>query len=190
MIGNARPEPRALAGLGGAGAAISVFAVPGPAGWAGAGLALLMLAIADSDLRSLRIPDRLSLAAAALGLAQAAIVASSELGAALLDAGLRGAALAFGFLALRVGFRLWRGYDGLGLGDVKLAGVAGLWLEGRYMPLAVELAALTGLALALAVRWRRGPAALRRLRFPFGALLGPAIWICWLAQSEVWLFLG
>ena len=42
---------------------------------------------------------------------------------------LRGAVLALLFLGLRALYRRLRGRDGIGLGDVKLAGVAGAWLD-------------------------------------------------------------
>jgi leader peptidase (prepilin peptidase)/N-methyltransferase len=37
-------------------------------------------------------------------------------------------AVALPLVALMAGYRSWRGRDGLGLGDIKLAGTAGAWL--------------------------------------------------------------
>lgn len=171
-------------------AAISVRAAPGLTGWAGAGLGLLMLAIAAEDVRALRIPDRLNLAAAALGLAQTMASAPGAALPAALDAALRGGAMALAFLAVRLGFRRMRGREGLGLGDVKLAGVAGLWLDWPYLPPMVEIAALGGLALALILRLRQPALKLPDLKLPFGALLAPALWLSWLMQSCAGLFLN
>ena len=42
---------------------------------------------------------------------------------------LRGAALALVFLLIRDGYERIRGREGIGLGDIKLGGVAGAWLE-------------------------------------------------------------
>ena len=190
MIATSHPAASALAVAGGAAAALSVFAASGIAGWTGAGLALLMLAIAGEDARRLRIPDPLNLAAASLGMAQAIALSSGDIFPAAPEAALRGGAMALSFLALRVGFRLWRGPEGLGLGDVKLAGVAGLWLDWSYLPPAVEIAALAGIAMALGLRLLRGGDNLRIVKFPFGAMFAPAIWLCWLAQSRADLFLG
>ena len=83
-----------------------------------------MLAIALIDRRQFIIPDELNAAAFLLALADARI----GRGALLEDtasAVIRGAVLAATFLALRILYRRLRGRDGLGLGDVKLAGVAG-----------------------------------------------------------------
>ena len=40
----------------------------------------------------------------------------------------RAIGVAVPLLLLMIGYRRWRGRDGLGLGDIKLAGVAGAWL--------------------------------------------------------------
>ena len=83
------------------------------------------------------------------------------------------------FLAFRAGYRRVRGVEGLGLGDVKLAGVAGVWLDWLDLPIAVEIAAIAALCLALVKHaGRRGIDP--RSRLPFGAFFAPAIWICWL----------
>src|SRR5262249_57454028 len=78
------------------------------------------------------------------------------------------------------------GREGLGLGDVKLAGVAGVWLDWPAMPIAIEIAALGALALYVAghVLGRRRIHAATRL--PFGLFLAPAIWLAWLPQF--WLY--
>ena len=44
-----------------------------------------------------------------------------------------------------IGYRRWRGRDGLGLGDVKLAAVAGAWLGFVTIFAVIELAALSAL---------------------------------------------
>jgi len=72
------------------------------------------------------------------------------------------------------------------MGDVKLAGVAGAWLDWFAILVAVELAVLAALGLhlaRLAVRKRplRAAGAL-----PFGLYLAPAIWVAWLVQTMMW----
>jgi leader peptidase (prepilin peptidase)/N-methyltransferase len=96
---------------------------------------------------------------------------------------LRAAAIALPFWALMAGYRRWRGRDGLGFGDVKLAAVAGAWLGWVTIFAVVELATLAALGAYLAHRYlHRRP--LRASAFlPFGAFLAPAIWIGWLAES-------
>ena len=62
---------------------------------------------------------------------------------------LRGTVLALIFFALRYGYAQWRGRQGLGLGDVKLAFVAGAWLDWLMIPLAIQLAAFAALSAYL-----------------------------------------
>ena len=45
------------------------------------------------------------------------------------------------FFAFRAGYRRFRGIEGIGLGDVKLAAVAGVWLDWVDLPVAVDIAA-------------------------------------------------
>ena len=107
----------------------SIWAAPGVPGYLGAGLALIMLAIAAIDARCFIIPNELSAAGFALALVNAAvlaqdgIVAGGRHGAA---ARRRAGAVVPRHCALL--YRRLRGRDGIGLGDVKLAGVAGAWL--------------------------------------------------------------
>ena len=164
-------------------AAASIAMAGGLRGALGAGLALLMLAIAVVDARRFIIPNELTLAALALALVQAAIL-DPDPATAILQAVLRGVALALVFLAIRETYVRLRGRDGLGLGDVKLAGVAGVWLGWTAIPIAVEVAALSALALYL-VRYLSGRPVRATQRIPFGLFLAPAIWIAWM--FEIWI---
>jgi leader peptidase (prepilin peptidase)/N-methyltransferase len=155
----------------------------GVRGAVGALLALLMLAIAVIDARRFIIPNELTLATLMLALVQAALL-DVHAAAAVLQAVLRGAALALIFFAIRETYAKLRGRDGLGLGDVKLAGVAGAWLGWTAIPIAVEIAALSALAMYL-VRYLSGRPLRATQRIPFGLFLAPAIWIAWM--FEVWL---
>jgi len=164
-------------------AAASMIVVPGGRGVAGAGLACLMIAIAAVDARRFIIPDELTAAALALGLTDAAIRHPDGIGEALALAALRGAIVAASFFGLWALYRRLRGREGIGLGDVKLAGVAGVWLDWPSIPVAVEIAALAALAVCL-VRWLAlGRAISATTRLPFGAFLAPAIWIAWLGET-------
>lgn len=160
------------------------------AGLAAAALVPVLAAIAVIDARWYLIPDTLNAAGLALGLVHAAAVALDPLDG-VLTALARGVVLALLFLALRLGYRAWRGRDGLGLGDVKLAAVAGVWLEVAAIPVAIEIAALAGLlAYGLAQVMRRGSrrAMLRGYdRLPFGLFFAPAIWIGWMLDRSLLL---
>lgn len=164
----------------------SIVLVPGLRGYLGAGLALIAVSIAYVDARRFIIPDELSVAGLILALANARAVAPYATLEAVGMACLRGLVLALLFLALRAIYRRFRGHDGLGLGDVKLAGVAGAWLDWLSAALAVEIAALS--ALAFFATWhlsgRRTFQATSRI--PFGVFLAPAIWIAWLVEA-LWL---
>jgi leader peptidase (prepilin peptidase)/N-methyltransferase len=170
-----------------AAALASIVAAPDARGVLGGCLALLMGAIALHDARRFIIPNALNAAALALALAHAVALdpgaAADEVALALA----RAAVAAGVFLAIKLGYRALRGREGLGMGDVKLAGVAGAWLDWFAILIAVELAVLAALGVhlvRLAVRRRplRAAGAL-----PFGLYLAPAIWVAWLVQT-VWLW--
>ena len=169
-----------LIGAVGAGAVWASFAAaPGWSGAAGAVLAGLMLAIAVVDHRRMIIPDELNALAFIAGLVAMGGGAEAASASAILHALVR-ASLMFGlFFGFRAGFRALRGLEGMGLGDVKLAAVAGVWLDWAFLPIVVEIAALSALAAALYARFR-GDGFDAKARLPFGAFFAPAIWICWL----------
>jgi leader peptidase (prepilin peptidase)/N-methyltransferase len=97
-------------------------------------------------------------------------------------AAVRGTALALVFLGLRAAYARLRGREGMGLGDVKLAGAGGMWLSLPAIPIAIEIAALSALAAAL-LAWLRGRRRLHAAtRLPFGLFLAPAIWLAWLVE--------
>src|SRR5258708_973302 len=165
--------------------AASLILLPNAQGASGGGLAVLMIAIAVVDARRFIIPDELTAAALVLGFLHAAIQASDLVMEALASAALRGAVLAFAFLSLRVLFRRIRGREGIGLGDVKLAGVAGVWLDWSMAPVAIEIAALAALAAYAMRLLSKGRSVRSTSRMPFGLFFAPAIWIGWLLQSTV-----
>jgi leader peptidase (prepilin peptidase)/N-methyltransferase len=168
-----------------AAAAASLWYAPGLRGALGAALALVMLAIAVIDARRFIIPDTLSATALVLALMNAGIQDSQTALAGIEAAVLRGAVLALGFLAMRTVYHWVRGRQGIGLGDVKLAAVAGAWLEWTTIPIAIEIAALAAIA-AIAIRqFARGRPLRATGRLPFGLFLAPAIWLGWLLEATV-----
>lgn len=153
----------------------------GPLGaLAAAALVPVAVAIAVIDRRHFIIPDALNGAGLALGLVHAAA------GGSVPHALARGAMLALAFLALRVGYRTLRGRDGLGLGDVKLAGVAGVWLDAWAILVAIEVAAVSALAAMGARHLAGGGRARLDGRLPFGLFFAPAIWIAWALDRMLW----
>ena len=173
----------------------SLLAAPGVEGLLGALLAALMLAIAATDARTYRIPNVFTATAFALALLRAWAVGPEAGSETLLWAALRALAVAMPLLALMMLYRRWRGRDGLGLGDVKLAGVAGAWLDLTTVVVAIEIAALSAIAAyVLNAALRRKPLSATAF-LPFGLFLAPAIWLGWLGEvlvanwSTIWLAL-
>ena len=165
--------------------AVSLRVAPGMIGLLGAALALVMLAIALIDRRRFVIPDSLSALGLILGIFHALAVEPDAIVSAVSLALARGAALALTFLAVRSGYARLRGRQGLGLGDVKLAGVAGTWLDWSMMPIAVELAAVAALSFYLFRVGVLGRPFSAAHRLPFGLFFAPAVWLCWVFQSSI-----
>jgi leader peptidase (prepilin peptidase) / N-methyltransferase len=168
----------------GAAVLLASFAVaPGIEGALGGALGLSMLAVALADARRYVVPNALSGGAFALGVIHAAAANSDSGFEAALMAASRAAFAAGLFLLVRVAYRRFRGRDGLGLGDVKLAGAAGAWLSLPVLPIAIEIAAVTALA-AYVFRQRKRARVLRAAgRIPFGAFFAPAIWLGWVIDT-------
>ena len=165
---------------------VSIISAPGAIGVLAAGFALVMLAIAVIDQRSFIIPNWLNAIGFGLALVYAAAREPNMIAQAVAIAALRGLALAFFLFTIRAVYAQVRGRQGLGLGDVKLAFVAGAWLDWLMIPVAIELAALAALSAYL---WRRlvlGQSISLTNRIPFGLFFAPAIWICWLLEVR-WL---
>jgi len=165
--------------------AASLWAAPGLRGALGAGLALVMLAISVIDARRFIIPDTLSATALALALVNAALQDWQTALAGIEAALLRAAVLGASFLAIRAVYYRVRGWQGIGLGDVKLAAVAGAWLEWTTIPIAIEIAALAALATIALRQFARGRPLRALNRLPFGLFLAPAIWLGWLLDATV-----
>jgi leader peptidase (prepilin peptidase)/N-methyltransferase len=169
------------------GVTASVILVPDSRGLWGAGLAVLMVAIAVVDARRFIIPDELTVAALGLGLAYA-VVQDADMWLEVVAWSLvRGAAPALVFMGVRIGYRLWRGHEGIGLGDVKLAAVCGVWLDWLAIPVAIEIAAVAALGAYLVMFLRRRVVR-RTTRLPFGLFLAPAIWLAWIAETTLLLY--
>jgi leader peptidase (prepilin peptidase)/N-methyltransferase len=163
----------------------SLAVAPGAEGALGGALGLLMVGVAAADARRFIVPDILSGVAFLLGIIHAAML-DPDLGVeAPLMAVLRAALTAGLFIIIRAGYRRIRGRDGLGLGDVKLAGAAGAWLSLPMLPIVIEFAALAALAAyffrqAKRMRMLRGAG-----RVPFGAFFAPAIWLGWALDTTL-----
>lgn len=136
--------------------------------------AALLLAVAGTDLEHKVIPNRLLAPAAIYGLAASALLRAGELP----ELAISGAG-AFAFLLLAA-----IAYPGgMGMGDVKLAGVMGLYLGVSVLP-AMLLAFLAGSAVGVAMIVRHGPSA-RKRGVPFGPFLAVGGLVGLLAGPEL-----
>jgi leader peptidase (prepilin peptidase)/N-methyltransferase len=164
---------------------LSFAASPDWRGVFGSALAVLMLAIAVSDIRHFTVPDALSASAFILGLIFAGLFDDAPLAEAILTCLLRAAAAALPLLALMLLYEWWRGRPGLGLGDVKLAAVAGAWLDWFTIVAVIEVAALSALAAYAVWRYVLHRPIVATTPLPFGLFLAPAIWAGWLAEAAL-----
>jgi leader peptidase (prepilin peptidase)/N-methyltransferase len=162
---------------------VSLVASPGADGLFGAFLGLLMFAIAVIDCRRYIIPNELTAAAFALALLRAGTVGPDADWLGMVWAALRAAAIALPLLALMSLYRRWRGRDGLGLGDIKLAAVAGAWLGWATIFAVIELATLSALGAYFANAYFRKRALKATAFLPFGLFLAPAMWLGWLLEA-------
>lgn len=110
-------------------------------------LAMMLLALVFIDLEHMLLPDSLTLGGALLGLITVPL-RPIELMDALVGGGL-------GFLMVWLpfdwGYRLLRGHPGMGLGDAKLLGLAGVWFGWQGALFALVFGALQGTLVAIAV---------------------------------------
>jgi leader peptidase (prepilin peptidase)/N-methyltransferase len=183
----ASPPPAALMAAVAAAMAAAWLAAPSPAGIA-LGLALLILVAVD--LAAMRLPDVVTLPSIAAGLAVAAWSLRGPSPAPMfspdaLASHAAGAAAGYVTLAaLAWLYRRLRGREGLGLGDAKLAALAGAWLGWRALPATVLIACAAAFAWAALRALRNGRGALAQ-PLPFGPPLALGIWIAWIAPQLV-----
>ncbi len=131
----------------------------------------ILLSISIIDIKSLRIPDKLSLPLIGIGLALAIATPT----AATMDHVL-GAVVAFVlFAGLGEAFYRLRGVDGLGLGDAKLFAAAGAWLGWQNLPLVLLLATVGGLSQAML--WERQKPQAHLAFGPWIALAMALVWL-------------
>jgi leader peptidase (prepilin peptidase)/N-methyltransferase len=143
-----------------------------------------MLAIAAIDARRFTIPDALSLPAIPAGLLASGYLLDPASGLLVSLDHVIGACLGGAvFWLVREAYFRFRGREGLGLGDVKLASAGGAWIGWEHLFGAVLLASTValGLAAALAVVRRKSLSGAERI--PFGTFLAPSIWMVWWVRA-------
>ena len=136
--------------------------------------AAMLIAVAAIDLERHVIPNRILLPASVYGVAAAAVVVPGDLPELLIAGAAAFSALLLVALAHPAG---------MGMGDVKLAGVMGLYLGTAVAP-ALLVAFLAGTLVGLGVILRQGPGA-RKEGLPFGPFLALGGLIGLLAGPEL-----
>lgn len=174
-------------GAGGGMVVASLALAPNLQGLLGALLAIVTISIAFFDWRSFIIPNWLNAAGFLLGLVNVVSVAPGAVIWAVEMALIRALVAAAIFFGLRVLYAAVRGRQGLGLGDVKLAAVAAVWLDWTTLPLAIELAAATALCVYVLRQVLLGRHVSAQSMIPFGFFFAPAIWLCWFFQSTIYI---
>jgi leader peptidase (prepilin peptidase)/N-methyltransferase len=136
-----------------------------PRALAAAVLATLLLALAAIDVEHFLLPDRLTWTGLALGLA-----AQAALPTGALARGVQGALLGAGILLVLAGaWELWRGVEGMGLGDVKMLAMIGAFLGPGGVLVTLVVATVTGSVAGLVQVARSGGDLQAQL--PFGLFL-------------------
>jgi leader peptidase (prepilin peptidase)/N-methyltransferase len=143
--------------------------------WVTSGLGWCLLSLAIIDAQHEVLPDALTLPLILAGLAVAALLDPAAWPAHLVGC------LAGNFAFVSIGwlYRRIRKREGLGRGDAKLLAAAGAWTSWEGLPSVVLIAAVIGLASALAMRGRNRELALDS-RIPFGPGLCLGLWLVWL----------
>jgi len=149
-------------------------------------LALLSLAtglLAWIDLRRGIIPDWLNLTIALIGLAKALML---DGWAAALGAGCEGIVIGAIVLLLRRLYFMFRKFEGLGLGDVKLLAASAIWIGVAGVPAQLLVASLTALAAA-GVMQLAGRTMTRQTSIPFGPYLALGLLATLALQQGGWI---
>ena len=142
-------------------------------------LCALCAILAWIDIRDGIIPDWLNLVIAALGLAK--ITMTGDPSAAIEAIG-EGVVIGGAFWLLRRLYFSFRGIQGLGLGDVKFLGAAGIWVGVAGIPLLLVVATMTALA-CVGVMQLSGRALTGQTSLSFGPFLAVGLLLTFAFQQ-------
>ena len=129
--------------------------------WLGIAFVLLLVPVTVIDLDFRIIPNKLMIAGTVVALAILALTSPDEIPEHLIAAVAAGGFLLVAAIAYP---------SGMGMGDVKLAFVMGLFL-GREVGVAMLCALVAGSVVGIAVMARKGTAEGRKTAIPFGPFL-------------------
>ncbi|MGP1274183.1 MAG: prepilin peptidase [Caulobacterales bacterium] len=158
--------------------------IPGAAILVSGGVLLAgLVTLAVIDIRTLRLPDWLT-----LPLIPAGWLSAWWLGDPVLWH-IAGAAIGYAaFVALELGYKAYRGRDGLGRGDAKLLAVGGAWCGALLLPVIVLIASAAGLVWALSMALLARRAVNAQSTLAFGPFLAAGIALAWLLlRTGLWV---
>ncbi|WP_175484820.1 prepilin peptidase [Jannaschia pohangensis] len=139
-------------------------------------LAGLLIWISVVDFRHYIIPDL-----AVLGLLLIGVIMIWRLDSPLADHFIGAVFWSTAFFFVAKVFSIYRGFEGLGLGDVKLVAALGLWLGMPGMIVTVFAAALGGILVLIVGRvLKRAKEPLDETAIAFGPFLCLSAWAVWL----------
>jgi leader peptidase (prepilin peptidase)/N-methyltransferase len=138
-------------------------------------LGWVLLLLIAFDMLAFILPNLLTLSLAAFGLLFAASEGYAEFQESITGLAAGGTSL----LLVNLLYQLFRGREGLGLGDVKLFAAAGAWVRLEGLPSVLLIGSSLGLLYAIAVfQSSIAQAALKKV--PLGAGLCAGCWLTWL----------
>jgi leader peptidase (prepilin peptidase)/N-methyltransferase len=147
-------------------------------------LSWALIALTVTDLRTMYLPDNLTLPLLWLGLLLSLPGVYTDPKSAILGA-------AAGYLSLWSvywGFKLLTGKEGMGYGDFKLLAALGAWLGWGALPQIILLSAVVGAAVGIGLMLARK--AEWSTRIPYGPYIAGAGWIALIwgeAINRAWL---
>ncbi len=136
-----------------------------------------LVALTVIDLRTMLLPDVITLPLMWLGLLLALAPVFTDLRSAVIGA-------AAGYLSLWAVyhiFRLLTGKEGMGYGDFKLLAALGAWMGWQALPGIILMSSVVGAVVGITLIVVRGRD--RQLPIPFGPYLAAAGWL-WLIWGE------
>ena len=145
---------------------------------AGLYLVTVLAAICAIDARYGIIPDSLVATLAVGGLLQTWLTGQVGLSERVFEA----VAMLTAAALFRASYRWIRGFDGLGLGDVKFAAAAALWIGIQSVPVLL-LMAVASAAVSLLIMRAEGHDMHGQQAISFGPHLAVGLWLTWVAGS-------
>ncbi len=130
----------------------------------------MLIVLFGTDYDTQRLPNVITLPGIVVGLVFS-LFTSPGIVASLIGAALGAAIL----LAVRWVWRKLRGFEGMGLGDVKMLAMIGAFLGWRQIWVVLFVASLTGATIGLLLTTRHGRSMQTRL--PFGTFLAIAAYV-------------